>query len=284
MAENSSFVTWLKRIFSIQTASLIIAIFAAYYTYSAYISSLPGQLTIEFPTIDEEKNKFSFSDAHDITRYFSIGFYEIPPVSINNGFIGGINNILLFPTLSNNTDKSLKDFSADIYIQYDGVMLNLIEESKGDKFFIDTTNFDIISEDMYSIHLSYNKNYLLANRRLPDPLQTLFLFKANEKISILGGEIKFDYHITYDGAKDPISFQYNAKLFYDENGFSDNFIANSVYKYLKSDVFANTLDRHNYADGEWVFISQNYVFRKFKHLSSDDFSQIENVSWSDLHD
>lgn len=288
---NNNITSWLKKIFSLQTISVLVAIFAAYFTYKTYTESQISQLSIEMPVLNDSKDEITYVDANGISRYFSLGFYSIPPVSINNGMIGGPDNMILFPVISNNSDKSLKDFSADIYIWHDNIMSSLFEQSKGEGDFYNLTSYNVVSEDENNTHLSYNKDFLGPNLSLPNPINSFMLFLANEKISSLGGVVGFVYYITYDGAKVPIRFQYNLKMFYnedwdinDENRVPSKFISQESYRYLRDDVFSNPIGRRNYEDGEWVFIINNKMYRNFKHLTSDEFTEMDDVSYKNLHD
>lgn len=294
MGQDNNVKKWLRRIFSIQTVSLLIAIFAAYYTYKAYIANRPGELLITFPVLNSSQDEITYIEASEVKRYFSLGFYDIPPVSVNDARIGGPENMLLFPVVSNITDRSLKGFSADIYIWHNENMLKLFEESQTSSVFpfINTTSYDIKSQDNYGLHLSYNKDYLAANRRLPNPINTFMLFMANEKIGTQGGDVAFTYYITYDGLKEPISFQYNARMFYrededmdeDTSSFTSDFIINARYNYFKNKVFAQTMNRSEFEDGEWIFIDRNNVYRNIKHLLSDEFMNMKNAVITDLQE
>lgn len=277
----------MKKIFSIQTISLIIALFAAYFTYRAYEDNKPGQLTVEFPILNNEMDEISYIDASGIKRYFNLGFYVSPPVSINDGRMGGPLNMLLFPIISNDSKKSLKDFTAEIYIWSDEPMHKLFQDSKDDAWFLDLTNYSIKSEDSYSIHLSFNKNTLPPNCMLPHPLRCFLLYKASDEIASLGGNVVFTYHITYDGAKEPLSFVYSLRMFYDgryddnEDGFPDNFKSYAAYKYLDNEVFRR---REAADEGEWVFIMQNRVYRNLKHMTSAEFEELEDKSYTNLQE
>lgn len=203
--------------------------------------------------------------------------------------MGGPDNMLLFPLISNNTDKSLKNFSAIISIWSDEPMHKLFKESMNDDSFLDLTDYSVISQNEYSVDLEYNKDILHANSVLPYPMDIFLLFRANDKISTLGGNVTFSYYITYDGAKKPIIFEYNACMYYDgsyedrEQKFSNSFKANAAYRYLHDKVFANNSGRSIYGDGEWVFIIQNQIYRNFKHLTSEEFENMEDKSYSNLN-
>lgn len=161
MAKDNNIITWLKRIFSIQTISLIVALVAAYFTYKTYNDNKPGEITVELPLLNDDMDEITYIDASRIKRYFNLGFYTIPPVSINDGMMGGTLNMLLFPIIQNETNRSFKDFTADIYIWSDEPMHQLFQDSSDDEMFLDLTNYTITSWDKYSIHLTYNRNILL---------------------------------------------------------------------------------------------------------------------------
>lgn len=287
MAKDTNITSWLKKIFSLQTLSVLIAVVGVCFTYKTYIESKPGQLTIEIPVLNESKDDVSYENASGISRYFSLGFYEIPPVSINNGAIGGVDNMLLFPIISNKTDKSLKDFTADIYIWYDSNMRSLFSDSKEDEMFLDLNNYNIISETDHNIHLSYKRDFLAPNQTLPYPIECFFLFLASESNNIRGGEVRFRYYVTYDGAKMPVRLDYCAKIYYDEReegNFSDSFKSKEFRKLIESDIYANTPNRSNHEDGEWVLLYNNHLVRNLKHFSSDEIHNLEIKDFSDLQD
>lgn len=281
----------VKKIFSIQTISLIVAIFAAFFTYKAYVDNTPGQLTIELPVLNDDMDEITYIDASKIKRYFNLGFYTIPPVSINEGTMGGPLNMLLFPVIQNKTKRSFKDFTADIYIWSDGPMHQLFLDSSDDTMFLDLTNYTITYRDEYNIHLRYNQNILLPNRKLPYPINSFMLYRASDKISSIGGNVVFNYYLTYDGINEPISFEYNARMFYDNKydneesgyGFPNRFKGVAAYNYLYEEVFENTRRRRRVGeDGEWVFILQNRVYRDFKHLTSEEFKTLDDKSYYNL--
>lgn len=101
----------------------------------------------------------------------------------------------------------------------------------------------------------------------------------------------FYYYITYDGINEPISFEYNSRMFYDckydeeegGDGFHSHFKSEAAYKYLHNEVFANNARRSRAGeDGEWVFILQNRVYRDFKHLTSEEFETLDDKSYYNL--
>ena len=291
MAKDNNIITWLKRIFSIQTISLMVALVAAYFTYKAYDDNKPGQLTIELPVLNDDMDEITYIDASGIKRYFNLGFYTIPPVSINYGKMGGPLNMLLFPIIQNDTQRSFKDFTADIYIWSDEPMHQLFQDSSDDEMFLDLTNYTITSQNEYSIHLTYNQNILPPKRMLPYPINCFMLYRASDKISSIGGNVVFSYDITYDGINEPISFEYNSRMFYDGkyddeeggDGFPSRFKGEAAYKYLDNEVFANNVRRRRASEeGEWVFILQNRIYRDFKHLTSEEFEALDDKSYSNL--
>ena len=288
MTANNGVTGWLKKLFSVQTISLLIAVFAAYFTYKAYVSGQPGRLDVELPVLNQAKDDISYIDAEGISRYFSIGYYGIPPVTINNGFIGGPENMLLFPVISNQSDKSLKDFSADIHILFDDVMAPLFNDSDSDESFLNLTDYDIKSRNSRNIQLTYNKGNLAANKRLPDPLRTFFLNNAGKKIATTGGQVVFTYYVTYDGAKEPLNFQYNARMYFDENWDNrppDRKFTYAAFKsFLKNTVFENSLHRSNFENGEWVLINRNKLYRNIKHLTPGEFADLDNISIPSLQE
>ena len=217
--KESHIINWLKKIFSIQTISLLVALVAAYFTYKSYIDNKPGDLTIEFPILNDEMDSVSYIEASNVSRYFSLGFCEIPLIPINDGRLAGPNNMLLFPIIGNQSSKSLKNFSADIRIWSNdiGVLLTDNIDTNNENGYIDITNYNIISKSENSIELAYNKDYLSANKWLPCPLSHDNLYNGfylgDSKIAKKGFNLFFYYYITYDGIESPITFVYDTKIF-----------------------------------------------------------------------
>lgn len=293
MADNN-ITTWLKKIFSLQTISLLVALVAGYYTYKTYKDSQPAQISVELPVLNEEKDEFIENlDTKGVKRYFSLGFYNIPLVSLNDGRIAGPENMLLFPVIGNKSKKSLKDFTADVSVWFDDNMTSLFKESRDDENFLNTASYEIKSESERGVLLCYKKNVLAPNSYLPYPLKWLILYNADKKIKNNGGEICFTYYITYDGAEEPIEFQYKARLYYDEDYSSDEeidsifnkrFVSYAMYNFLQNDVYAQTSDRREFEDGEWMFICRNSIYRNLKHISQEEFKNLDDYSMKKLQE
>lgn len=272
-------IVWFKRIFSIQTISLIVSIIAAYFTYQAYVDSRPSTISVELPSLNSSRNNFIMTDASNVSHYWSLGFHTIPPVSINDGAIGGVENILLFPIIENKSSKSIQNFQASISISWNDCMSDIFK----DQDVINDKAYNIESIDNNSVEMSYKSDILAANAFLPYPFRTLHLFMANEQISTEGGDIEFIYHVNYDGAEKPIRFKYTARMFYSEN-FSKKFIGESKYRFYDKKTFTNWFADRNYNDGEWVIIDENYVYRNIKHLSNEQYKALGAFKFEDLQE
>lgn len=234
--------------------------------------------------MDENKEEYSYSDGNGVSRYFSIGFYNIPLISINDGSLAGPDNVLQFPIIVNESDNSLKNFKADIYIWHDSSLKQVFEHYKSSDLFSELSQYyTIVSEGDYIIHLTYKEDYLPANSSLPYPIRDLLL---EENTNIHNGCMVLSYNITYDGAKEPIRFQYTAKMFYSEreDSFDKDFISHALYEFLNNDVYAQNQNRRNNENGEWVIIYQNSIYRNIKHLTSQEYKNIGKHNITDLQD
>lgn len=281
MNQENKLIVWLKRIFSIQTLSISISLFAAYFTYMAYMENKREEISIEFPILSDEESDIQYIDVKEIKNYWHLGFYTIPPVGLNNAMLGGINNMLCFPIISNKSNKSLQNFVADIYIWHDECTASMFSDSMSDDYFLNLIDYNIVSQDNCQIHLKYTRNFLPSNTILPEPIHTFMLYRANEDISTKGGEIHFLYQVTYDGAKEPVVFRYNTRMIYNET-INDNFTNKITYQFLSNDVFSNYLRNHKYDNGEWAIIINNKIYRNIKHLTHEDFSNLSIHKIEDL--
>lgn len=278
---NSPIISkWLKRIFSLQTLSIIIALFGTYYTYKAFIENQPAEISFKIPKLEGES--LIYEDARDLSNIWTLGIYKIPPVEINRAIMGGIENMLLFPIIGNKSDKSIQHFRCKIHVWYDHCMAKLFKDSKeaSELPFINSEYYTINSETEHNIVFSYNFDYLPAQTRLPNPINFFYLFLAEKEISTTGGLVKFHYSITYDGAKEPLEFQYTARMYYNENS-DDNFTKRATERFLQNDVFTSWVGNEKY-DGRWAIIINNKFYDDIKHLSSDEFAKSPYRSIRDL--
>ena len=147
-------IVWFKRIFSIQTISLIVSIIAAYFTYQAYVDSRPSTISVELPSLNSSRDDFIMTDASNVSHYWSLGFYTIPPVSINDGVIGGVENILLFPIIENKSSKSIQNFQASISISWNDCMSDIFKDQ------------DVINDKAYNIE-SIDNNVIVTTHTKP---------------------------------------------------------------------------------------------------------------------
>lgn len=282
MSKISSINAWIKRIFSIQTLSLIVAIIAAYYTYRAYVDSRPAQLSVYLPSLNDNRDDFLYKEAKEVSNIWNLGFYEIPPVSINNAAYGGVDNVLLFPIIRNESRKSVKDLTVDVYIWYDKCMSPFFNPNNLDYYAINCLDYDIVEQTYQNVHLRYKTNVLPSKRIVEYPIKTLMLFMADDSISQQGGLIDMTFSITYEGITKPILFRYCSKMYY-RDSFDESFINMARHSFYKEDVFSNLLRNKKY-DGEWVIIEQNNVYRNIKHLSDKEFLTFGSFMIDDLQE
>lgn len=251
---------------------------------AAILFSLPrhtNQLTVKLPTLNISQDDWGENvDANGIKRYCSIGFYEIPMVSLNNGAIAGPDHALLFPIIANESSKSIRDLYVDVDIVYDAYMEKCFSDSS---FWINTAEYNITSRTENILSLSYKNDIMHPHMRLPLPVSSFPLF-LGDRIGVAGGKVTFYYTITYDGAKEPIQFEYIAKMYYRDGGFSDDFIGNASYEFLDEIVYSNFFNPRKllYEDGEWIIIYRNNIYRDLKHLSNEEFKILDNLNFSNL--
>ena len=280
MTKEKTITVWLKRIFSIQTLSILISLLATYYAYRGFIDSRLPQATILLPSLIGEKDEITFTDASDVSHYWYLGFHEIPPVSINNGSMGGTDNIILFPRITNSNSKSINHFSAEIYIYWDDCLESIFNRKES---VINTKYFNILSKDARSMELSYKSDYLAPNSDLPYPFSTLYLFEASETIATKGGNLNLVYVINYEGAEKVTTFKYTAKFYYDDS-FTDKFISNARYRFYKNEIFSNYVGEQYFNDGEWVLIDKNCIYRNIRHLTPTEFESMGAFSINELQE
>jgi len=248
-------------------------------SFSAYILSSPKepQITITLPTLNSSRDDWGESvDAKNISRYCSLGFYNIPVLGLNNGAIAGTNNVLLYPIIANKSSKSVRDLYVKIEIFYDAPMKSILS-------YLNTEKYNITSQTENRISLSYKGNILHPHMIVAKPLSMLYV-SGDDGIDVVEGEVTFCYTITYDGANEPIHFEYIAKIYYSDDNFTTDFIGNANYAYLDEYVYSN---RYNplkplYKDGEWIIIYHNNLYRDIKHLSNKEFKELKINQFSNL--
>lgn len=204
--EEPLFIKWLKRIFSAQTISIIIGLggcVGAYYAYRDYKEHQPAQVSMYIV----QDNFLEIRDGYRPDKDLSFLYYLRYP--INNKIIGWEDDHgpLLF---RNETNKSIKDFRAEVDVFYPSI-INL-------DFYDICKDYEIIKCDTISaldrkiLHLRYRYDVLNGHTNLPMPISKMTI---NVDHNLYNQDISFDYSITYDGIKEPIHCEIIQHINYD---------------------------------------------------------------------
>lgn len=262
-------------------AFIISAIFLSFAAYFLWANEQQpnDQLTVTLKTLNSSRDDWGESiDAKGITRYCNIGFYDIPMIGLNNGALAGPENMILYPIFANESSKSIHDLYVEIDIFYDTPM-KIFSDSE----IVNTADYNITSQTENSLSLSYKDDILHPHMKLPYPLSYLFV-SGDNSIGVVEGKVTFRYAITYDGANEPIYFEYIAKIYFSEDSFTDEFIGKANSAFLEEIVYNNYYNprRPLYEDGEWIIIYRNNIYRDLKHLSYEESKGLKINSFLDL--
>lgn len=190
--QESAIVRWLKRIFSIQTVSVIAALVAAYYTYKAYVANEPSQVSILNLSLLKQKdvvNQRNFI-------YLMSPNYRLLPI------------VLGTPIIINQTNNSIKNFRLEIDIFHPDLKY---DDDKINK------DYETIEKDssLHTLKLRYKHDVLNAQSTIPYPIQSMYLPKdipfSNDSIF----NVFMNYSLTYDGIKDNFDFSVRYTAFFD---------------------------------------------------------------------
>lgn len=276
---------WLERIFSLQTLSVIISLVALYYTIRNFCDKEVEPLAVQIPIFNDERYEFDFKSVEGVSNYWSLGVYDCPIVDFT-GVLGGPYNMLHFPIIANTADKSVNNFKCVVHIYFDTCMSSIISNNISNPDFINTVDFDIIRYTDNNLTLKYKHSNLTAYSLLSCPIKYFFLGEASDDIYTEGGYLSFNYDITYDGAINPIRFNYVARMYIDESP-DDILVEKSINekiinKFLRNDVFSNWVGNRKDDDGEWAILVNGEIYRNIKHLSSKEFERFKYNSIDDL--
>lgn len=195
---DSTIIRWLKRIFSIQTISVIAGLIAAYYTYITYIGNEPSKLSIEYLI-----NDFYYKDS---TINFDDKRFFFTSIQSSNGSIDLVDpiykdkSIATIPRYVNNTNKSITNFRCEIYL-YSSWMYYKEDDINHD--------YEIIERQQSGdVKLRYKYNVLNAHSILPFPLTRVHLSLHDPIAESYNYQpeytIHLDYCFTYDGIDNPL--------------------------------------------------------------------------------
>lgn len=271
-------IGWLKRFFTIQTISLIITIFAAYYTYKSYADNQREQLTtIIYDNIDFDPDKSEYVDITKTKTIWSLNIANIPCFSFNNS----MGQLVTTPLFVNSSKNGLNNFSCDIKIWYtqalekcfNGKEYYSLINLEGD---LNEKGYSIVNWSNNTIHLKYNTTFFPANETLSFPLDYLIL-----PDNCQNSQISVSYYITYDGAEDynqsiqHFSFYYLEELDKDrENNITNN--------WLKKDVFNKLYGNHKIKNSKWAIVINGKLYNDIKHFTEEEFKSYKYSNLEDL--
>ena len=188
MKKNSNKLsTWLERIFSIQTFSLLVAIVGVYYGIKSFLHNEESNITLEIynPITEKYINIDGVSIIWIVYKPFSEDQEELE-------FVDDDEKCPVFvPIFRNITEKSLKNFKCEI--TYEDIDVEENEDYINNNYeILDADNDDVD----YDLLLKYKYDVLHAQSELPTPL-TSWDFSVDE-------ELVSEYKISYDGLSKPM--------------------------------------------------------------------------------
>lgn len=210
---KASIVSCLKKLFSVQTMTVIASIAsicAAYFAYITFVNNQSPQLSREFYLFDHHINV-------DDKRCF------LNLIAPNHNLISlGSGEANYFPTcipnIVNNTSKSIKDLLIEVTISYRDLEIQPKDICK---------DFDIIKHDeaCHLLTLRYKYDILNAGRAIPIPVSWIQLPKYASFSKDKYHMFWLYYTITYDGIPKPQEiFSYNYVYFDGELSLRDEHI------------------------------------------------------------
>ena len=190
--QETAIMRWLKRIFSLQTVSVIAAIIAAYYTYKAYVANEPSQVSIVNSSLLKQVNVVNQRNF----IYLMSPNYRLLPIALGT------------PIIMNQTNNSIKDFRLEIDIFHPDLKFDDDEINK---------DYETIEKDssIHTLKLRYKHNVLNAQSTIPCPIRSMYLPKdipfSNDSVF----NVFMNYSLTYDGIKGNCNFSVRYTAFFD---------------------------------------------------------------------
>ena len=184
--KSSILSSWLKRIFSIQTFSLLVAIVGVYFGIKTFLQNEESNISLEI--YDPVNRKYINMDGVSII----LTIYK--PYKEDMESLELIDEKekcpILLPVFRNISEKSLKNFRCEIKIEdieYDDNEKNI------------NKNYQVVDvdNDEYDLILKYKYDVFHAQSDLPAPLDSWYCFYDEELIT--------EYSISYDGLSKPMS-------------------------------------------------------------------------------
>ncbi len=188
--KTSSISSWLKRIFSLQTITVVATVLGTYYAWVEYIRDKDPEISLQ---IYDHQHK----DLIDLTDYpLVLTFFTLDPDDSEIYFntSNHVNNFIL-PNIKNNSKKSLKNFKCKVSVRlfFDDLGLDEGDDEIGEEF-------EVLRTDSHSLQMTYKENVLHAQSSLPVPLRSYWFDEEHFQFLII------EYSISYDGLEKPLYF------------------------------------------------------------------------------
>lgn len=157
---------WVKKIFSIQFLSLLVAIAGVLFAYYQFVYNKTPKLTIE---LDMHKSDDGIvrKNVDDIHNFYGVFFYDIPLADL--GYTTYLPEGIQIPYVHilNKGKKAITNLFCDIRVVYDN-------DFDSEMIAFNTSKFQIEHN-----HLKYTENKLNACSAIPIPINELLLFSPN---------------------------------------------------------------------------------------------------------
>ena len=293
MEKENIIIKWLKRIFTVQTLSVIVAIVAAYYTYQMYMDSRPTHIDMQYYEWDWDNKEYIISDVKNTKVFWSLFFSDAPYIQLNHHTDTPIPiyKLIGFPIISNSSSKSLEHFECHVTIHFDESMKENFKRSleketqEGHIRILDpSVDFQVERWTDNTVELKYSSNFLAAGRGLPEPFYELYLGSLNDDNDHPeeGYNISLRYFITYDGLKEPISFVYRLTVYVSDEYEGLKVDENLMRKYLKDNIYQKGVSNDYNQEESWAFILNNHLINNIKHSYDGDIFSLteENIEKS----
>lgn len=249
--------------FIIAAMTLVATIFGAYYSYKSYLDSKPAQV----------HKLFKYQDHYKSINVDSISVFEtlLEPNSTDRYFIGSdkedLNSLeqYAFPIVMNQSNKSINNFKVNVSAILYGFTYLDDDVNK---------NFRIIKKDSLTLgktlELEYKYSILHAKSCISNPINVVTpLEYVSQRF------VTFDFHITYDGILEPISYTVILVV-------SDN-----IYSYQLSDEDIDGFLSGSYSNGYLmsesslitIYLNTNFciICDKFDYNNSkEDFEKYKS--------
>lgn len=199
MKENKT-VSWLKRIFSATTITIILSLATLILAYFTYADSKSGDLSIKV-----NGNIIPISSKSD---------YSDIPICIENCVINNLkpndsiiylDNYAKLPILINESNKSIRNVHLEVFIKLTG----------------DTIFYDIKDEfEPHNYGFKFKAENIEAFLAIKNPIKTVYLPK---KIREYGGwfMISYNYQMSFEGIDQPVQLPYHLSVDIDIDDYSE---------------------------------------------------------------